>query len=317
MSFRIDTYSRNHIESMTARYNAETAFEPHIAPLDPERFIALVEAKAAFDPAGLLLAVEDGRVVGWVHACVAAGSEPGHDPREMVPRLRMLIFPADRMKIGNALVTEATAWLQHTPAARGGVRKLEALHAEAGYPFYRGLWLGGEPMGPATMPHVQVALEVGGYKNTLESVFMTAEMSTPPPDTRAASPVEFIESVAEWAHEAMQESWTGFQPMRIQALVNGEEAGSIGWVVVPHVAARLGAPVMNIWSLGVRDRFRRQGIASALVARAMTLGHAAGARFGSLGTQLWNAPAHATYARFGFRPHCVLVGRQLVLRPED
>jgi hypothetical protein len=29
----------------------------------------------------------------------------------------------------------------------------------------------------------------------------------------------------------------------------------------------------------------------------------------SVGTQLWNAPAHASYAKYGFSPHCVLVGR--------
>lgn len=76
---------------------------------------------------------------------------------------------------------------------------------------------------------------------------------------------------------------------------------------------RLGAPAMNVWSLGVRDRFRRQGIASALVGRAMPWGYALGLRFGFVGTQLWNAPAQATYARFVFRPHGVLVGRQLEL----
>jgi GNAT superfamily N-acetyltransferase len=313
MPFTIETFSHNYLEGMTALYNAETAFEPHIAPLDPERFIALVEPKVAFDPAGLLVALEDGRVVGWAHACVAAGSESGHDPHRLVPRIRMLIFPAHRLKVGNALVAEATAWLRHSTPARNGARDLEAMHAKSGYPFYRGLWLGGEPMGPATMAHVQVVLEVGGYKNTQESIFMTAELSAPPSDAATSSPVEFIESSAEMKHAAMRESWTGFEPMRIQALVGGEEAGSIGWVMLPHVADRLGALAMNIWSLGVRDRFRRQGIASALAARAIARAYALGARFGSVGTQLWNAPAHATYARFGFRPHCVLVGRQLDL----
>jgi GNAT superfamily N-acetyltransferase len=313
MGFTIETYRRDHLEGMTAVYNAETAYEPHIAPLDPGRFIELVESKVAFDPAGVFVAVSEGRVVGWAHACVAAGSEGGHDPERLVPRLRMLIFPADRLKVGNALVEEASAWLRHTAAVRNGARELEALHAKAGYPFYRGLWLGGEPMGPTTMAHVQVALEVGGYKNTQESIFMTAEMTAPPANTETSTPIEFVESAAEMKHTGMRESWSGFEPMRIQALVGGEEAGSIGWVVLPHVADRLGAPSMNIWSLGVRDRFRRQGIASALVARAMTRSYGLGARFGSVGTQLWNAPAHATYARFGFRPHCVLVGRQLDL----
>jgi GNAT superfamily N-acetyltransferase len=317
----INAYDRRYLEGMADLYNRETAFEPHIAPLDPERFVELVERKSSFDPSGLLVAAERTEVVGWVHACVAAGSEGGHDPEKKVPRIRMLIFPRERLKVGNALVTGATAWLRHTPAVRGEpeLREFEAMHAKAGYPFYRGLWLGGEPMATASMAHVQLALEVGGYKNTHESVFMTAEVPAPPPSVETAVPIELIESVVEMRHEPMRESWIGFEPMRVQACVGGEDAGQIGWVILPHVAERLGAPCMNIWSLGVREQYRQKGIAGALIARALSRAHALGARFASVGTQLWNGPAHATYARFGFNPHCVLVGRALNViasRPE-
>ena len=57
--------------------------------------------------------------------------------------------------------------------------------------------------------------------------------------------------------------------------------------------------------------YRRKGIGAALVGHAMRLAYDRGARFGSVGTQLWNAPAHATYAKLGYRPHCVVVGRTL------
>jgi GNAT superfamily N-acetyltransferase len=309
MSFTIEAYDRSHMEGMTALYNAETTFEPHIAPLEPERFVALVQAKSSFDPAGLLVAVEGGEVVGWMHACVAAGSEGHHDPTEKVPRIRMLIFPRDRLKVGAALVAEATGWLRSHSEG-----EIEALHAQAGYPFYRGLWLGGEPMGPATMPHVQMALEVGGFKSTQESIFMTAELAAPPKEAAAGVDLELVAGPTEMRHEAMRESWIGFAPMQLQALSGGESVGSIAWVMLPHVADRLGAPCMNIWRLGVRESHRRQGIASALIARALAESYALGARFASVGTQLWNAPAHATYARFGFRPHCLLIGRTLATR---
>jgi GNAT superfamily N-acetyltransferase len=210
------------------------------------------------------------------------------------------------LKVGGALVAEATAWLKQF-----GRKEILAMHAKVGYPFYRGLWMGGEPMCPATLPHVQLAFEVGGYKNTQESIFLAAEMASPPKEVSADVKVEFVESAAEMRHEPMRESWMGFQPMRIRALVNGEDAGSIAWVMQPHVAERLGAPCMNIWGLGVREAHRRKGVATALVSRAMALSYTLGARFASVGTQLWNAPAHATYARLGFVPHCILVGRTL------
>ena len=53
MDFSIDIYDRQYLEGMTAIYNSETDFEPHIAPLTPNRFVELVEKKSYFDPAGL------------------------------------------------------------------------------------------------------------------------------------------------------------------------------------------------------------------------------------------------------------------------
>jgi GNAT superfamily N-acetyltransferase len=306
MSVSLETYGHLYLEEMTALYNAETAFEPHIAPLDPEGFVALVEQKSYFDPTGLLVAVDGGEVVGWVHACVAPGSEGGHDPAKRVARIRMLIFPRDRLKVGAALVTAATEWLR--PRAEG---EFEALHARYGYPFYRGLWMGGEPMCPATLPHVQMALEVGGFKNTQESIFLVAEMTAPPEEIAPGQPVELIDEATEMRHDGMRESWIGFEPRGVRARVNGEAAGNLSWVMIPYVAERLGAPCMNIWSLGVPEAFRRRGIATALISHAMTRAYSEGARFASVGTQLWNAHAHATYAKLGFRPYCVLVGRTL------
>src|SRR5262245_9230875 len=117
-TFNLHAYDHRYLEGMTELYNRETCSEPHIAPLNPERFVERVARKSAFDPKGLLVAVEDSEVVGWVHACVAAGSEGGHDSGKKVPRIRMLIFPSNRLKVGNALVHEATAWLRHTSPVR-------------------------------------------------------------------------------------------------------------------------------------------------------------------------------------------------------
>jgi GNAT superfamily N-acetyltransferase len=307
----IETYDQTYLAGMTALYNAETAFEPHIAPLNPDRFIQLVEQKSYFDPTGLFIALDGKQVVGWCHACIAAGSESWHDPQKKIARIRMLIYPRDRIDVGGILVAEATNWLKQS-----GQPQFLAMHAQVGYPFYRGLWLGGEPMGPVTLPQLQLAFEVGGYKNTQESIFMAAQMAAPPPEITPAVAVEFATQAAEMKHEPMRESWLGFEPMRTTAYSGGQEVGGIGWVIQPHLE-RLGAPCLNIWSLGVKEAQRRRGIASALVAHAMGQGYALGARFASVGTQLWNAPAHATYAKLGYRPYCVLVGRTLILQTEE
>lgn len=308
--FRIVTYSHDWLQGMADLYNSETEFEPHIAPLTAPRFIEMVERKLYFDSSGLFIALDGDRVLGWVHACIAPGSEPRHDPAVLVARITLLLYPRDKLGVGAALVSEATAWLRGK-----GHQSIEAMHAESGYPFYRGLWMGSEPKGVATMPHLQLALEVGGYRSTLESIYMVADLSShrPPPSLKA--PVEFAESAQEMAHTGMRESWVGFQPMGVRAMVGEEEVGFLGWVILPHVADRLGAPCLNIWSLWVREAHRKKGIASALLSHTLARGRALGACCASVSTQLWNAPAHAAYAKAGFVPYTICVGR--VLKPES
>lgn len=304
MAFTLETYLPDHLEGMLQLYNAQTAGEPHIALLSPALFGELVEAKPWFDATGLLVALDRGAVVGWVHACVAPGTEPWHDGVQRTGRIAMLICPPQHLEVGQALVAEATRWL-----ADRGQHEAMALHAQGGYPLYRGLWMGGEPICPTTLPHLHLAFEVNGYHAALESVFMTARLDSAPrvPQPRVA--VEFEAGEATMAHDGMRHSWTGFRPCSVRARVHGQEAGFLGWAMLPHVAARLGAPCASIWSLGVPEAHRRQGIAAALVGRALAQAWAEGARFVSLGTQLWNSAAHATYARFGMAPERLIIGR--------
>lgn len=306
MSFPLDTYSESYLDGMVAVYNRETATEPHIAPLTPERFLELVAPKSYFDPGGLLVAVDGGEVVGWVHACHAPGSQRRHDSEKRVARIRMLLFPPDRMDVGERLVAAATEW-----CLQAGDGEVLGMHSREGYPFYRCLWMGGEPKIPVTFPHLHAALARAGFVATAESVFMAGEVGEMPVEFSAKLPLQFIESETEMAHEPMRESWVGFTPMEIRALVAGERVGHIAWALEPYHAETLGAPCVNIWGMSVAEAHRRRGIASALVSRVLRRGYELGARHASVSTQLWNAPAQRTYARLGFRPYCMTIGREL------
>lgn len=306
MSLSIENYDRKYLDGMIEVYNAETAFEPYIAMLNPDRFIELVEKKSYFDPKGLFVAIESGKIVGWIHACIAPGSEPHHKPENRVPQIRMIIYPRDKIKVGYILVSEANNWLKIS-----GQKKFLAIHAQEGYPFYRGLWLGGEPMGMSAMPHVQLALESGGYKNTQESIMMTIKINELPNEFRSEVRLEFITSLANIAHSPMRESWIGFEPMTTRAVIKDETIGSIGWVIIPYLTERLGALCLNIWSMGVNEKYRQKGIATALVSYVLRKGYDLGARFASVSTQLWNMPAQKTYAKLGFIPYQLTIGRTL------
>jgi hypothetical protein len=306
MSFSIENYDRKYLDGMVEQYNDETSFEPYIAKLNSDLFIKLVEEKSYFDPKAVFVAIEKGKVIGWIHACLASGSEAWHNPEKKVPHIRMLIFAKEQIKVGQTLVTEANKWLKQS-----GQNKFLAIHAEVGYPFYRGLWLGGEPMGSSAMPHIQLAFEYGGYKNTQESIFMTAKMLGLPREIKSNIKLEMITSKTNITHKTMQESWAGFEPMTTQTYIGNDLVGSIGWTIIPYLVDKLGASCLNIWSLGIKEEHRGKGIATTLVSDVMIQAYKLGARFASVGTQFWNVPAYMTYAKLGFIPYQLVIGRTL------
>jgi GNAT superfamily N-acetyltransferase len=190
---------------------------------------------------------------------------------------------------------------------------VQAFDGSNGYPFYRGLWMGGEPMAPVTLPHVLMAMSIAGYKVTRESVLLTRGPLQPPPPPTVDAELIFEDQPSAMVHDAMRASWEGFEPWSTTAQLDGRYAGTVHWVVLPQLAGKLGAACMNIWGLGVDEKFRGRGVASALIGRALRLAAPRGATHASVGTQLWNMPAHATYVRMGYRPHCVLHGLEIDL----
>jgi ribosomal-protein-alanine N-acetyltransferase len=77
------------------------------------------------------------------------------------------------------------------------------------------------------------------------------------------------------------------------ARVSGEAAGYCAfWLVVDE---------LHLNNLAVRPRFRRRGIAGALVNHALGLGRDRGARRAMLEVRASNGAARALYARMGFR----------------
>lgn len=307
--YTIDTYTPDYLEGMLRIYVAQIAHEPHIAPLSAFDFEQLVANKSYFDPSGLFVAHAGGEVLGWIHACVAPGTEPWNSHEDHA-HIRMFFFPPDRLAVGQALLNEATSWLR----ARG-FEKVLAFSPANGYPFYRGVWMGSEPMLPYHLPHVHMALDGAGYRIAAEEIMMVSNLAAAPvvpvPVLPDGTPIELVEKPVLWARDAMRESWTGFAPQSIVALVAGNEVGHLGWAMLPQVAVRLGSPAHSIWGLGVNEAYRRYGIAAALIARSLALGYTQGARIASVGTQLWNIPAQRAYEKFGYRPYAVLGGRVL------
>lgn len=80
------------------------------------------------------------------------------------------------------------------------------------------------------------------------------------------------------------------------ALVAVEDEAVVGYLLAWVVADEL-----HVLSVGVRDRHRRQGHASALLGEALDRGRERGTRLCTLEVRVGNEPARAFYARHGFR----------------
>jgi len=307
MALQINSYDRDrHTEGLVDLFNQQTADEPYIVPLSAERFAQWVAGKTYFDAAGLLVAEQGGQVGGWVHGCVVPYTEGAVLSGPAYPRIEMLLFREDLPAVGKQLVAESTKWL----AARS-TETITAIHPHKGYPFYRAFWLGGEPQCPLTLTHVQMALASSGYEQTHQDVMMVCEMTEQPTVCRADVDAEFCRGPSTLKHEVASESWAGFAPQTITAMIDETWVGHIGYVVVPQAAERLGAAQVNIYTLGVAEMYRRRGLASALVSRVQAAGYEQGAKFSSVCTELWNVAGQVTYAKFGYRPYCIVNGRTL------
>jgi GNAT superfamily N-acetyltransferase len=302
----IEPYAKADVPHLVSLFNRQCEHERHVAVLTAEMFAQFVEAKPYFDPRGLLVARRNGEVAGWVHAAVTGPTESWYDPAMKLARLSMLVYRPGELEVGQALIHAATQWLRDQ-----GHERIYAFHAHGGYPFYRGLFTGGEYTGPSSLAHLHQALRHCGYATSHESVTQSADMPTAPKPVEPRVPAEFHDRPLTMAHETMAASWTGFEPRVIDVTIEGEHAGQIGYVVLRHLAARLGSPCLDIYMMGVNPQRRRLGLGSALVNRAMRAGYDRGARVASVYTEMHNQAAAATYARCGFAPFGLNLGRVL------
>ncbi|MCC7146575.1 MAG: GNAT family N-acetyltransferase [Phycisphaeraceae bacterium] len=302
----LENFDPRYLEPMTALFNGMTEGQTRMARLEPGDFAALVSKKSYFDPGLVWVAKRGGDVLGWIHAAVTGPSEHWYSAKKVYARISMLVFPPGDVAVGAALVERALAQLR-----AAGHERILAMHCDGGYPFYRGLYDGGEPMCPAELAHLHMAFGYCGCKLTHESITKLVEMPRRPKLIEPKVKAEFVERTPpEMERPVGRESWTGLDPRVTVAIVDGQEAGMIGWVVQPHLMAKLGQPEMSIYMLGVGASFQRQGLAGALVTRALAAAYERGARSGTVGSEIGNPAAHHSYEKAGFRPLSITMGRE-------
>ncbi len=115
--------------------------------------------------------------------------------------------------------------------------------------------------------------------------------------------VEIEEScgLSRWGWDAYHtELSNGNGSLMLVARLHGLESSAGAKQIVGFVAARNVSDEVQINNVAVRPLYRRRGIGGALLASALKVGQAHGARVALLEVRITNVAAQAMYARYGF-----------------
>lgn len=118
-----------------------------------DEFDGLVIAQTYFDPAGMILATDNDKVVGFVHAGFSANQTKSEISKDTGIICAVIVDPDYRRQgIGRELIRQAEEYL-----IKSGAKRILAGGADPNDPFYCGLYGGSEPAGflesdPAAAP---------------------------------------------------------------------------------------------------------------------------------------------------------------------
>jgi ribosomal protein S18 acetylase RimI-like enzyme len=293
-------------------FNRGVAGLPYCATLDAGFFRESIAARACFERGGLILAYRGGRPVGYVHASATPNADR-QGLRRDVGAISALFAPPDEPATAAALLAAAEGWL-----AAGGATKAIGWGGNAGgYPFYRGLLCGLEPVLPEAHAVALRAFRAAGYVPYFTSHLLVADTAGPFPERPPALPVRVVVEGRRLASRWDADSWRGHRPLECRASLAASgggdppargDAGTLVFAAMPRLSAQQASEIGGIASLGVREPYRRRGIATLLLARTLNTLLAAGVRRCLVGCRQDNAPALALYHRYGFRPRATLIG---------
>lgn len=299
----IERFSPTRADDVARIFNAATAAHPYCGVLTPESVLDRLCAPSYFDPAALLIAYRGGHPVAYAHGAFGKPRRGSDAPDREIGNVRGLFFPPEDVGSGRAVLDELLRYLEGQ-----GATYLHGWGSFAGYPFYRGLYLGTEPVAAASHAHAIVRLVQAGFRVNQHSIFLTCPLEEQPAGASATPPVTLVEAPLTHATTWDAESWIGLAPRQITAWRGPERVGQLTWDVLADLIAKRGHPVGSIASLSVEESYRRQGIARALTLEAMRRAYRAGAREMTVATTQDNAAALHTYYGCGFAEREILLG---------
>ncbi len=266
--------------------------------------------RVTFEAAGFIVAEQEGRIVGFVHA--GFGPDVPIDParpldlnHEMGTVAMLVVDPElDDRELVRGLIAEAERYLRKRGAKvvyAGGVFPLN--------PFYLGVYGGSEGCGVLSghLPFHD-ALEERGYQRASTTVLLEADLSVQEPrDPRGV--LIRRQAQVEFQDDALPNDWWqclalgDFQLMTVRLVSRSDgatlayaQAWDMSWFGRGDSRSRIG-----LISLDVSAAHRRKGYGRFLVSEIFRRARENHVDAVAVGTAATNAPALALYASLGFQ----------------
>lgn len=264
-----------------------------------------VFSKQQFDPEGLLLAVRDGEVVGFVHAGFGPDERgEGADTTLGTTHLLMLKAGREDNDLADALIARSEAYQKSRGATvhyAGGIRPLDA--------FYLGLYGGSELPGILESDPRQLAHFLrNDYEEASRVIVLQRELVRfrfgGPRETRQIKRDTSIEQTfmpppRHWWEACVTSGQDRMRFALRERSTGAEIAHVVFWDIEP-LATAWGIPTVGMTDLWVNPEHRRRKAATHLLNEALRLIQRRGAAMVEAQTMAENEAGRALYEAIGF-----------------
>jgi GNAT superfamily N-acetyltransferase len=273
-------------------------------PMTSALLEACVFSKPYVDREGLIVAVEDGRVVGFAHAAFGPSADHSMIDTAVGTTLLVVVVPhAEQEQIGGGLLERCEDFLRR----RGATTLLGGGSAEM-RSFYLGLYGGADLPGILdSTPGMQEIFRRAGYVEAERIAVLRRPLAgfRPPVNRlqlaiRRATTLRVIDEPARrtWWEAA---TTTGIALRRYELRGAGEDLlGTASFWDMQPLAAAWGVSAAGLMHVGIEGARRRQGLAHYLVAEALHDLAQEGVTLAEVHATVANEPAIQLFTKLGF-----------------
>jgi GNAT superfamily N-acetyltransferase len=263
-----------------------------------------VFSKPYFDREGLIVAVDEGRTVGFAHAAFGPNADHSAIDTSVGTTLLVIVVPhAEQKRIGNGLLERCEDFLRR----RGATTLLGGGSAEM-RSFYLGLYGGADLPGILdSSPDMQAVFHRAGYAESERiGVLRRPLMGFRPPVNRLQLAIRRSTTLRVIDEPARRTWWeaattTGIALRRYELRGAGDSLlGTASFWDMQPLAAAWGVSATGLMHVGIEGERRRQGLAHYLVAEALHDLAQEGVTLAETHVSDSNGPAMQLFTKLGF-----------------